>query len=44
MLGIWHMGDWMKERIGSDQSMVGWYVEDLDLVGFMHMLLCVISY
>jgi len=34
MLGIWHEGDWLKERFGSAQSMVGWYVEVPDLVGF----------
>jgi len=27
MLGIWHGGDWLKERFGSTQSMVGWFVE-----------------
>ena len=31
MLGIWHEGDFLKEIFG---SMVGWYVEVLDLVGF----------
>ena len=34
MLGIWHGDDWIKERFGSTQSMVGWYVEVLDLVVF----------
>ena len=34
MLGIWHEGDWLKERFGSNQSMFGWYVEAPDLVGF----------
>ena len=34
MLGIWHEGDWLKERFGSAQSMVKWYVEVLELVGF----------
>jgi len=34
MLGIWHGGDWLKEKFGSVQSMVRWYVEVLDLVGF----------
>jgi len=33
MLGIWHGGVWLKERFGSTQSMVGWYMEVLDLVG-----------
>lgn len=32
VLGIWHGGDWLKERFGSSQSMVGWFVEFLDLV------------
>ncbi len=34
MLGIWHGGDWLKERFGSTQSMFGWYVEVPGLVGF----------
>jgi len=34
MLGMWHGVDWMKERFGSAQSMVGWFMEVLDLVGF----------
>jgi len=34
MLGIWHGGEWLKERFGSAQSMVKWYVEVPDLVGF----------
>jgi len=33
MLGIWRRGDWLKERFGSTQSMVGWYVEVPDFVG-----------
>jgi len=36
MLGIWHEGDWMKERFSSAQSMVGWYVKVPDLVGFAY--------
>jgi len=34
ILGIWHGGNWLKEIFGSDQSMVGWYVEVPSLVGF----------
>jgi len=34
MLGIWHGGDWLKERFGSTQSMVKWYVEVPHLVDF----------
>ena len=32
MVGTWHRGDWLKERFGSAQSMVGWYMEVPDLV------------
>ena len=39
MLGIWHRGDWLKERFGLAQSMVGWYVEVPDLVGFFIWLI-----
>jgi len=34
MFGIWHEGGWQKERFGSTESMVGWYMEVPDLVGF----------
>ena len=34
MPGIWHGGDWLKEIFGSTQSMVGWFMEVLGLVGF----------
>ena len=37
MLGIWNMGDWLKERLGSAQSMVEWYMEVLELVGFSYV-------
>ena len=33
MLGIWHKGDWLKERFGLAMSMVGWYMEVSNLVG-----------
>jgi len=36
MFGIWHGGDWLKERFGSAMSMVGWYMEVLKLVGFTY--------
>jgi len=36
MLGLWHRGDWLKERFGSAMSMVGWYMEVLNLVGFVY--------
>jgi len=32
MLGIWHRGEWMKERFGSAMSMDEWYVEVPNLV------------
>ena len=38
MLGIWHEGDWLKERFGLAQSMVRLYVEVSDLVDTMRML------
>ena len=34
MLGIWHMGDWLKQIFGSVQSMLRWYVKVPDMVGF----------
>jgi len=34
MVGIWHEGDWLKERLGSVQYMVRWYVEVSNVVGF----------
>ena len=34
MLGVWHKGDWLKQIFGLAQSMVGWYMEVLDLVHF----------
>jgi len=37
MLGMWCEGDWMKGRFGSTQSMVGWYVEVPNLVGFSYV-------
>jgi len=36
MLRIWHEGHWLKERFGSSMSMVGWYVEVLNLVEFAY--------
>ena len=36
MLGIWHEVDWMKEIYGLVMSMVGWYVEVPNLVGFAY--------
>jgi len=34
-IDAWNMAwcDWLKERFGSSQSMVGWYVEVPNLVG-----------
>ena len=37
MLGIWHEGDWLKERFGSAQSMVRWYAKVPELVGFAYV-------
>ena len=36
MLGIWCGGDWLKERFGSAQSMVGWYMKVPELAGFSY--------
>ena len=36
MLGICNEGDWLKEGFGSSISMVGWYVEVPNLVGFVY--------
>ena len=35
----WNMvgDDWLKEKFGSTQSMVGWYVEIPDLVGIYYV-------
>ena len=37
MLGIWHECDYLKEIFGSAQSMVEWYMEAPDLVGFRYV-------
>ena len=37
MLEIWCEGDSLKERFGSAQPMVRWYVEVIDLVGFAYV-------
>jgi len=37
MIGIWNKGDWLKERVGSAMSMVRWYVEVSNLVGFSYV-------
>ena len=34
MLGIWHGGDWLKEKFGSKKFIVRWYEEVIDLVRF----------
>ena len=39
MLGLWNEGDWLKEIFGLAQSMVKWYVEVPDLVGFFIWLI-----
>lgn len=37
MLGIRHKGDWLNKRFSLTQSMVRWYMEVPDLVGFLNM-------
>ena len=43
MLGIWHEGDWKKERFGSTRCMVGWFVEFSDLVDYAFINKCAFS-
>ncbi len=37
MLGIWNRDVWLKERFGSTQSMVEWYVEVLTWLDFAYV-------